>query len=148
MLKKNKKLKKKTQSWFKNKATYSAYTARIILGTGCDQHWGHHLHFAGHIHRMDAFKLLKKILHGELANITRPQGVSWPKNLALIKIHLSLWRTNRNAWRRVIHKGIIDFTEKRKEEAKQRRKEQSEQPHPSCKHCSRFFSPLTRPSIP
>ena len=116
----------------------------------------HRLRWAGHVCRMDASRLPKKMLYGELAQGTRPRGApkmrykdQLKRSLALTNINPSSWEEtarDRRAWKSAVHHGTVDFEEKRREneEAKRiRRREQREQPRPPptlpCEHCPRLF---------
>ncbi|KAK3871494.1 hypothetical protein Pcinc_023359 [Petrolisthes cinctipes] len=101
------------------------------------------LRWAGHVQKMEPFRLPKIMLYGELANGTRPRGApklrykdQLKRTLALTNIDPSSWEQtarDRATWRRAVHHGTTAFEEKRKEneEAKRRRRrERPEQPRP------------------
>ncbi|KAK3886377.1 hypothetical protein Pcinc_009480 [Petrolisthes cinctipes] len=130
-----------------NQASVTSVEATIIH---------HRLRWAGHVQRMEPFRLPKIMLYGELANGTRPRGApklrykdQLKRTLALTNIDPSCWKQttrDRATWRRAVHHGTTAFEEKRKEneEAKRRRRrERQEQPRPPptlpCELCPRLF---------
>ncbi|KAK3882952.1 hypothetical protein Pcinc_012706 [Petrolisthes cinctipes] len=130
-----------------NQASVTSVEATIIH---------HRLRWAGHVQRMEPFRLPKIMLYGELANGTRPRGApklrykdQLKRTLALTNIDPSSWEQtarDRATWRRAVHHGTTAFEEKRKEneEAKRRRRrERQEQPRPPptlpCELCPRLF---------
>ncbi|KAK3860523.1 hypothetical protein Pcinc_033430 [Petrolisthes cinctipes] len=108
-----------------NQASVTSVEATIIH---------HRLRWAGHVQRMEPFRLPKIMLYGELANGTRPRGApklrykdQLKRTLALTNIDPSSWEQtarDRATWRRAVHHGTTAFEEKRKEneEAKRRRR--------------------------
>ncbi|KAK3889203.1 hypothetical protein Pcinc_006774 [Petrolisthes cinctipes] len=130
-----------------NQASVTSVEATIIH---------HRLRWAGHVQRMEPFRLPKIMLYGDLANGTRPRGApklrykdQLKRTLALTNIDPSSWEQtarDRATWRRAVHHGTTAFEEKRKEneEAKRRRRrERQEQPRPPptlpCELCPRLF---------
>ncbi|KAK3895118.1 hypothetical protein Pcinc_001133 [Petrolisthes cinctipes] len=109
-----------------NQASVTSVEATIIH---------HRLRWAGHVQRMEPFRLPIIMLYGELANGTRPRGApklrykdQLKRTLALTKIDPSSWEQtarDRATWRRAVHHGTTAFEEIRKEneEAKRRRRE-------------------------
>ncbi|KAK3880144.1 hypothetical protein Pcinc_015345 [Petrolisthes cinctipes] len=99
-----------------NQASVTSVEATIIH---------HRLRWAGHVQRMEPFRLPKIMLYGELANGTRPRGApklrykdQLKRTLALTNIDPSSWEQtakDRATWRRAVHHGTTAFEEKRKE---------------------------------
>ncbi|KAK3874529.1 hypothetical protein Pcinc_020547 [Petrolisthes cinctipes] len=87
-----------------NQASVTSVEATIIH---------HRLRWAGHVQRMEPFRLPKIMLYGELANGTRPRGApelrykdQLTRILALTNIDPSSWEQtarDRATWRRAVH---------------------------------------------
>ena len=112
------------------------------------------LRWLGHVRRMDAGRIPRDLLYGELAEGQRKTGRPklrykdvFKRDLKCLRIHPDTWESqadDRPAWRLTVRRGILDQEAHRVEcavEKRARRKQRIEQPHQPtdflCSECGR-----------